>query len=462
MRYDRVHDRSRDRHRRSSASRAWTRRQIDELAATPRAARVRRGATTPLDERARVLARGRAQRLRAERETLAATAVREMGKPHRSGASGDRKVRVGCEYFAEKAAAMLQTQTPVKTSRSAATSRFVRSASLLAIMPWNFPFWQVFRAAAPALMAGQRACCSSTPANTTRCALEIERIFAKPARPTVCFERCVSITMRADALIGDARIAAVTLTGSERAGVAVARAAGEALKKCVLELGGSDPFIVLADARSRARGRDRGQGALSKQRRRAASPPSASSSKSRSTTRFSNASPSRGAAEASAIRWTSDADRSACARRSARYAARDRFERRRAAARAWSLGGTPVDARGLLLRSRPSSPTSSRHARCSTKRCSGRPPPSFARATTSDAVALANASTLRVGRDSMDARRSSARSALAAQIEAGMVFINGMVASDPRLPFGGVKNSGYGRELSHVRHPRVRQFKPSG
>ncbi len=119
---------------------------------------------------------------------------------------------------------------------------------LLSIMPWNFPYWQVFRAAVPALMAGNTLVLKHA-SNTTRCGLEMERLFADAA-PAGCFDTILISDEEASAIISDSRIAAVTLTGSDAAGVAVATAAGTTLKKCVLELGGSDPFIVLADAES--------------------------------------------------------------------------------------------------------------------------------------------------------------------------------------------------------------------
>ncbi len=169
-----------------------------------------------------------------------------MGKPIAQARAEVEKCAWALEYFADEGGAMLAPQdAPSSAARSYVAFRPL--GALLAIMPWNFPYWQVVRAAAPALMAGNVMLLKHA-ANTTRCALELERVFSDAGAPDGLFGVLLARGEEIDKLVADPRIAAVTLTGSERAGVAVARAAGEALKKCVLELGGSDAFVVFADA----------------------------------------------------------------------------------------------------------------------------------------------------------------------------------------------------------------------
>ncbi|MFY9718779.1 MAG: aldehyde dehydrogenase family protein, partial [Candidatus Cybelea sp.] len=182
---------------------------------------------------------------REQRDALAATAVREMGKPLVQARAEVEKCAWALDFFADNGQAMLAAQPAPSTSARSYVA-FRPLGVLLAIMPWNFPFWQVIRAAAPALMAGNVVLLKHAT-NTTRCALEIERLFEEVAAEG-WFGTLLVPGKEVGKIVEDPRVAAVTLTGSEGAGVAVARTAGEQLKKCVLELGGSDAFIVLADA----------------------------------------------------------------------------------------------------------------------------------------------------------------------------------------------------------------------
>jgi len=184
--------------------------------------------------------------LRSRKDKLGATATREMGKPLAQAIAEVEKCAWACEFYAEHAAAYLADEI-IETNAQKSYVAFRPLGIVLAIMPWNFPYWQVFRAAAPALMAGN-AMVLKHASNVSRCALEIETVFRQAGAPEGLF---TTLLLKSDAiagLIADDRIAAATLTGSEGAGMAVASAAGRALKKVVLELGGSDPFIVLADA----------------------------------------------------------------------------------------------------------------------------------------------------------------------------------------------------------------------
>src|SRR5216117_1515175 len=188
-----------------------------------------------------------AGRLLRERKTQhARTMALEMGKPLMQGEAEAEKCAWACDYYAEHAAAFIAPERR-ETDASRSFVRFDPIGPVLAIMPWNFPFWQVFRFAAPALMAGNAGLLKHAP-NVTRCALEIEAIFHEAGFPEGLFRALILANEAAAAVIADPRVRAVTLTGSDRAGSQVAEQAGRHLKKKVLELGGSDPFIVLEDA----------------------------------------------------------------------------------------------------------------------------------------------------------------------------------------------------------------------
>ncbi len=187
-----------------------------------------------------------ASRLRDQKERLARLAVLEMGKPINEAEAEIEKCAWNCDFYADNAARFLADEvTPTNATESYVA--FNPLGVVLALMPWNFPYWQVFRFAAPALMAGNTAVLKHA-SNVSRVALEIERLFVESGLPQGVFRTVLVPGSETGALISDPRIAAVTLTGSEAVGVEVASASGRALKKHVLELGGSDAFIVLADA----------------------------------------------------------------------------------------------------------------------------------------------------------------------------------------------------------------------
>jgi acyl-CoA reductase-like NAD-dependent aldehyde dehydrogenase len=416
-------------------------RQIDaKLEAVAQAAR--RWGAASLQERAAVL-REIANRLRAQRESLAAIAVREMGKPIVQARAELEKCAWALEYFAEHGASLLAAQpTPSSAARSYVAFRPL--GVILAIMPWNFPYWQVVRAAAPALMAGNTMLLKHA-ANTTRCALELERIFHEAGAPDGVFAALIARGEAIDELVADPRIAAVTLTGSERAGAAVARAAGEALKKCVLELGGSDPFVVFADADLE------------------------SAAKTAVTARFQNNGESCIAAKRFIVEagvYDEFLDRFAalagaqivgnpmdervqlgpCARDDLRRSVHEQVAATLDAGARLALGGEPLEGAGYFYQ-----PTVVANVepgmRMFDEEVFG-PAAAVVRAADRErALALANASSFGLG-SSLWTRDVAAAEEIAGRVEAGAVFINGLVASDPRLPFGGVKRSGYGRELS--------------
>ncbi|MGH7737711.1 MAG: NAD-dependent succinate-semialdehyde dehydrogenase [Candidatus Tyrphobacter sp.] len=408
-----------------------------------RAQRAQRGwAAAELDERAAAL-RTVAKRLRERRDELARIAVTEMGKPVTQARAEVEKCAFGCEYFADRGAEMLaQVESPSNATRSYVAFRPL--GVLLAIMPWNFPYWQTFRAGIPALLAGNVILLKHA-APTTRCGIVTEEIFAGAFDGGPILQTLLVSDEEADDLIADPRVACVTLTGSERAGVAVAAAAGRALKKCVLELGGSDAFIVLRDADLAkavetavvARFQNNGQSCIAAKRFIV---------EDAVYDEFSQ----RFVAAAKALRVGEPLDDATQLGPCARADLRDAIDRQVKASVGSGArllcGGRFVERDGFFYE-----PTVVDGVR------SGMPMyyeetfgPAAALMRTPDpaaAVVTANDSRYGLGCNIWTADVERAQR-MASSIEAGNVWINGMVASDPRLPFGGVKLSGFGRELS--------------
>src|SRR5712691_7427413 len=200
---------------------------------------------TPLADRKRMLLRA-AEILESEKDAFGKLMVLEMGKPLKAAVEEAAKCALGCRYYAENAERFLADEY-VATSASRSYVTYQPIGPVLAVMPWNFPFWQVFRFAAPALMAGNVGLLKHA-SNVPQCALAIEDIFRRAGFPEGCFQTLLIGTDHVRRVIEDPRVAAVTLTGSTGAGGQVASAAGKVVKKSVLELGGSDPFIVMPSA----------------------------------------------------------------------------------------------------------------------------------------------------------------------------------------------------------------------
>jgi succinate-semialdehyde dehydrogenase/glutarate-semialdehyde dehydrogenase len=390
-----------------------------------------------------VLLRRVAKQLRADAETLAGLITDEMGKPMAQSRAEVEKCAWCCDYFADNAEAFL-ADIP---SPSAATKSYVAFDPLgvvLAIMPWNFPFWQVFRFAAPALMAGNVGVLKHA-SNVPLCALAIERVFAQAGLPEGAFQTLLIGGERASKLIADPRIAAVTLTGSEEAGSKVAEASGRALKKAVLELGGSDPYIVLADADIEAAARvavdarfqNAGQSCIAA-KRFIVEERVAGEFEERFAARIHELTVGDPRDEGTRIGPLAKADLvdtlDAQVRRSIEKGARV------------IAGGHAMERAGYFYA--PTLLTDvTPEMDVFTEETFG-PAAALIRANDADhAIALANDSRFGLGANlwSQDIERAQQYARL---IESGSVFVNGMVASDPRLPFGGVKRSGFGRELS--------------
>ncbi len=396
----------------------------------------------PIAER-RALMHDVAKRLRARAAEHAVTMALEMGKPVAQGEAEVEKCAWVCDYYAEHAERMVAPE-PRATDAKKSFIRFDPIGVVLAIMPWNFPFWQVFRFAAPALMAGNTALLKHAP-NVPRCALAIEATLRDAGFPDGAFRNVFVEPDATAAIIADARVQAVTLTGSERAGSAVASLAGRAIKKCVLELGGNDPFIVLADAdvekaarvASDARLINSGQSCIAAKRFIVVEA---------LAERFLEA-----LVAAMKERVMGDPlDRATYIGPQAREDLRVNLARQveqsiRKGAKLVHGGRVP---RGLGA-FYPATVLSAVSAGM----------PAFDEETfgpvaavirardEDDAVALANQSPFGLGASLWTADRERAER-LAARIDAGAVFVNAMVKSDPRMPFGGIKRSGYGRELS--------------
>ncbi|HTD38764.1 MAG TPA: NAD-dependent succinate-semialdehyde dehydrogenase [Candidatus Limnocylindrales bacterium] len=419
-------------------------RRLDAAVAAQRAWR-----TTPFAERGERL-RTAARYLRDRKAELAALATREMGKPIAESEAEVEKCAVSCDWFAANAERLL---APEEHASSAARSyvAFRPLGVLLAIMPWNFPYWQVFRAAAPALMAGNVLVLKHA-ANVTGVALKIEEIFHASGFPAGAFATLLIDSKNMEPVVLDERVAAVTLTGSEGAGSSVGAAAGKAIKKTVLELGGSDYFIVLADADLekaaeigvKARFQNTGQSCIAAKRFIVEN-----SVYDRYAELFVD--------RTRALKAGDPLDRATqigpLARHDLRDALAEQVRDTITAGAELLLGGEPLGGPGAFY-----APTVVGDVRPGMRMAVEEtfgPAAALMRARdAAHAVELANDSRFGLGgnlwtKDVAKAER------LAADLESGNCFINGMTASDPRLPFGGVKKSGIGRELSEF---GVREF----
>jgi succinate-semialdehyde dehydrogenase/glutarate-semialdehyde dehydrogenase len=338
---------------------------------------------------------------------------------------------------------MLSAQ-PAQSTATRSYVAFRPLGAILAVMPWNFPFWQVIRAAAPALMAGNVMLLKHAT-NTTRCGLEIERLFAEAGAPEGCFGALLVPGKEVAKIIEDPRVAAVTLTGSEGAGVSVARTAGEQLKKSVLELGGSDAFVVLADADLEAaaakavtaRFQNNGQSCIAAKRFIIEEPVY-----DEFLSRFAEGT----AAQAVGNPFEERTQLGPCAREDLRRTIHEQVMATVDAGARLVTGGKPIDRPGFFYEPAVVAGVEPGMAMFD-EEVFGPAAAVVPAADREEAIALANDSRFGLGANLWTSDVALAEK-LAGQIEAGNVFINGMVASDPRLPFGGVKKSGYGRELS--------------
>ena len=420
--------------------------ELDEAAietAVSRAFSIRHGWRDAGIEMRTELLRSVAGVLRADKPRFAALLTAEMGKPIVEAEAEIEKCAWTAAWIADNAARLLADQRLDST----ATESYVRYAPLgviLAVMPWNFPFWQAFRAGLPALAAGNVMLLKHS-SNVPQSALAIEEVFREAGLPEGVFQTLLIGSAAVDRIIADDRVAGVTLTGSDKAGALVAASAGKALKKAVLELGGSDPFIVLADAdvssaatvACRARNQNNGQSCIAAKRFIVEEA-------------VADDFEQRFIAAVEALKVGDPMDRSNQVGPLARADLVDDLERQvhesvKLGARA-VVGGKRIAGEGYYFE--PTVLTNVRPGMPAYHEETFGPVASVIRVKDAeDALRVANDTEFGLGSNIWTSDIERAKK-LAERVEAGMVFINGMVASDARLPFGGVKRSGYGRELS--------------
>ena len=415
--------------------------EVDKILGAAAAAQ-REWVQRPISERA-IPMRKVAALLKERANDYAKLMAIEMGKPLKDGVAEVNKCALGCEHYAQHAAAYLAAREE-KTDGAKSYVRFDPLGVVLAVMPWNFPFWQVFRFIAPNLMAGNGGVLKHA-SNVPQCALAIESVMRDAGFPKDLFRSLLMGSKDVAAVIADPRIAAVTLTGSEAAGREVGQAAGRALKPVVLELGGSDPFIVLADAdvklaaetAAKARTINAGQSCIAAKRFIVVDAVYQEFLKV-----FLEAMRN--------IRVGDPLDPATDIGPQARTDLRDELQQQ--------VDASVEQGAKLVLGGRvPAGPGAYYPATVLTDVKRGNlayheeifgPIAAVIRARDADdAIAIANDTRFGLGASLWTADLAQAER-LAARIEAGSVFINSMVKSDPRLPFGGVKASGVGRELS--------------
>jgi succinate-semialdehyde dehydrogenase / glutarate-semialdehyde dehydrogenase len=380
--------------------------------------------------------------LRGNQEHYARMISLEMGKVIAESRAEVEKCANGCDYFAEQAEPFLRDQL-IKTEASKSLVAFQPLGPVLAIMPWNFPFWQVFRFAAPALMAGNVGLLKHA-GNVSQCSLAIESVFREAGFPEGTFQSLLVDSKKVADIVARDEVAAVTLTGSEYAGTQVASAAGKNLKKTVLELGGSDPFIVLNDAdlelaakvATQSRMQNAGQSCIAAKRFIVEA-----SIKDDFTARFKK--------NIEALRQGDPFDNATTTGPMARLDLAEDVEKQMK---------TSLQRGAILL-------TGGNRDRCNFKPAlldnvqPGSPAydeevfgPVAALITVKnerEAIEVANDHRYGLGA-SVWTKDKERGEHVARQIETGSVFVNSLMRSDQRLPFGGIKKSGYGRELSEL------------
>ncbi len=395
----------------------------------------------PFAERAELMT-ATAALLHQEKEKFARTMTLEMGKLLRAAVEEVEKCARACRYYAENADRFLEDEA-VQTDAARSYVHYEPLGPVLAIMPWNFPFWQVFRFAVPALMAGNVGLLKHA-ANVPQCALDIEQIFCRAGFEEGVFQTLLIEAEQVEGVLVDPRIKAVTLTGSERAGSAVASVAGREIKKAVLELGGSDAFIVMPSAdfenaistAVKARTLNTGQSCIAAKRFLVAD---------KLYDRFVREFVER-------MRWLKVGDPldeatdiGPLATEQILNGLNEQVQKSIAAGAKLLTGGNRIHGPGFFYE-----PTVlvdvPKTAPAWREEVFGPVASIFRVSNAAEAVAAANDSSFGLGASAWT-NDPAERELFESELETGMVFINAMVASDPRLPFGGVKRSGFGREL---------------
>jgi succinate-semialdehyde dehydrogenase / glutarate-semialdehyde dehydrogenase len=396
----------------------------------------------PARERAQVLGRA-ADLLEADRARYGSLMTLEMGKLRTAAVEEVDKCARACRHYAEQVERYLAEDEVSDGAGVRERVLYQPLGPVLAVMPWNFPFWQVIRFAAPALLAGNVGLLKHA-ANVPQCALALEELFLRAGAPEGVFQTLLVGSDAVAGIVADPRVVAVTVTGSEAAGRAVATAAASHLKKSVLELGGSDPFVVLPDAdldravTTAVKGRmlNNGQSCIAAKRFIVAGP-------------VYDTFRARFVDLARALRVGDPADPATelgpLATAAIREGLHQQVRRSVEAGARLLLGGQAIERPGFfyaatVLEEIPAAAPAAREELFG-------PVAGLFRARDLDhAIELANDTPYGLGASVFTADREQAERCLQ-KIEAGNVFINGLTASDPRFPFGGIKQSGYGREL---------------
>lgn len=384
-----------------------------------------------------------AQLLEAHREEYAQLMTLEMGKPITQAMAEINKCALVCRYYAEKGAEFLRPKSIV-TDASHSYIIYQPLGAILAVMPWNFPFWQVFRFLAPALTAGN-VCLLKHASNVPQCAMTIESILLEAGFPEGVFQTLLMESKQVETVLRDSRVKAVTLTGSELAGKSVASIAGQELKKSVLELGGSDPFIVLEDANIEeavevavtARILNNGQTCIAAKRfilhqTIADKFEQLLVEKYQQLTIGDPLNPNTNIGPLATPTILADITR--------------QVKETVAMGATVLIGGQPMEGKGyfypptILKDIPPNSPATIEEFFAPVALL-------FRVNNLEEAITLANNTVFGLGASLWTFNRDYINLAVR-DIEVGTIFINGLVKSDPRLPFGGTKRSGYGRELS--------------
>jgi succinate-semialdehyde dehydrogenase / glutarate-semialdehyde dehydrogenase len=380
--------------------------------------------------------------LEQEKDRLARTMTLEMGKLFRAAQDEITKCVRGCRFYAENGERFLEDET-AQTDAAQSYVHYEPLGAVLAIMPWNFPFWQVFRFATPALLAGNVGLLKHA-ANVPQCALAIEEIFCRAGFDEGIFQTLLIEAQQVEKVIVDPRVQAITLTGSEKAGSAVASTAARYIKKSVLELGGSDPFIVMpsSDFEStlrtaiKARTINNGQSCIAAKRFLVAN---------EVYDEFLRQFVERMCALKVGDPFDETTEIGPLATEHILQGVHEQVQKSIAAGAKLLTGGNRIHGPGFfyeptVLVDIPSDSPAYREEIFG-------PVASFFRVRdAADAIEIANDTSFGLGASAWTNDRAE-QELFASELETGMVFINAMVASDPRLPFGGVKRSGFGREL---------------
>jgi succinate-semialdehyde dehydrogenase / glutarate-semialdehyde dehydrogenase len=381
--------------------------------------------------------------LEAQRQELARLMTLEMGKTLRSAVDEAVKCAWACRFYAENAERFLADEI-IETTAKKSYVRYQPMGIILVIMPWNYPFWQVFRFIAPGLMAGNVGLLKHA-SNVPQCALKVEEILLRAGFPRGAFQTLLIGSDRVDALLADDRIAAATLTGSEEAGVKVGAGAASRIKKVVLELGGSDPFIVMPSADLedaiatgvKARTLNNGQSCIAAKRFIVAE---------EIADKFERGFVEKMKALKLGDPFDEKTDVGPLATADAVTSLHADVQKTIQAGAKVLLGGKPADLPGnyYLPTALTNIPENSPAYR---EELFGPVASLFRVKNLDEAIRVANDSRFGLGASAWTNDRKE-QERFINELQAGMVFINQMVASDPRVPFGGVKRSGYGRELS--------------